>query len=67
MTPSTEIEGNAIPKIPSNLEAKKASPSNFVASPKVILTAVPATETTSLDKTPEQPPVPYLISNLVPF
>lgn len=45
---STEIAEKAIPKIPSNLEARKETPSNLVASPKVTPVAErPPTETVS--------------------
>jgi hypothetical protein len=67
VTPLTEIAGKAIPRIPSNLEAKNESPLSLVDSPKVIGTLTPSTETTSLLINPETPPDPYLISKVVAF
>jgi len=48
---STEIAEKAIPKIPSNLEAKKEIPFKEVASPKVTPVAeIPPTVTVSSDQ-----------------
>lgn len=46
-----EIAEKAIPKIPSNLEARKETPFNLVASPnKTPVASRPARETTSEDQ-----------------
>lgn len=63
----TEMAGNAIPRIPSNLDAKKETPSREVDSPKVIGTLTPSTDTRSSLMNPLTPPLPYLISKAVPF
>ena len=57
--PSTEIEGKAIPKMPSNFEAKKATPLSYVDSPKsIFLTVIPETVITSLEINPDTDPDP---------
>lgn len=59
VTLSTEIEGQAIPKIPSNLATVKESPYNLVTSPNYELLAVsPPRLTFSIDQNPSTAPDP---------
>ena len=65
---STLIEGQAIPKIPSNLEARKEIPSRVVTCPNKAFSALrPATSTLSWPTNPTTAPEPYLMLNLVPL
>lgn len=57
--PKTEMDGKAIPKIPSNFPTMNEGPDNLVASPKsTSLTVTPETETISLETNPLIPPEP---------
>lgn len=67
-TPSTDILGYAIPRMPSNLAATKAKPGSLSASAKVCsFTANPPIVTVSADKNPLRLPDPYCIAKAVPF
>ncbi len=66
--PLTLIAGHPIPKIPSNLEAKKLIPYNLVTCPNnEFLAWSPATYVVSCPIYPTTPPDPYVILNLVPL
>jgi len=67
-TPSTEIRGQPMPQIPSNLASWNDSPGSSVASAKVCdLMGSPPTVTTSVLKKPSSEPLPYSMWNAVPL